>query len=169
MSLGPRSHCQGSWFSPAVTTVPVLSCRSQLWEPAPGSCQHERQRGRRAGARAHPHARGRPVLAGRHRRGPAGQADGQCWQRDHLHGQLHAAEAAAVREAQEAGQHDGHPPAPRPALPDPKEPHPEGLHQHRRVEVSFGLSCVACGGLFSDHWVGHWAWLECRVLAPPQP
>lgn len=104
--------------------------RFQLWEPTPSSCQHECQCSCRTSSRAHPYSRGSTVLAGSHRCRPAGQVNGQCWQRDHLYRQFHTAEAAAVWETQEAGGHNCHTAAPGSALPDSEEPHQEGMHQH---------------------------------------
>lgn len=123
-------HSNGCLFS---------RCRFQLWEPTPSSCQHECQCSCRARSRAHPYSRSSTVLAGSHWCRPAGQADGQRWQRNHLHCQFHAAEAAAVREAQEAGWYNCHAATPCSALPDSEEPHPEGLHKHRWMEISFML------------------------------
>lgn len=105
-------------------------CRFQLWEPTPSSCQHECQCSCGARPRAHPYSRSSTVLAGSHRCRPAGQAHGQCWQCNHLYRQFHTAEAAAVWETQEAGEHNRHTAAPGSALPDPEEPHQEGMHKH---------------------------------------
>lgn len=122
-----------------------LPCRFQLWESPPSSCQHECQCSCRACPRAHPHARGSSVLAGCHRCRQASQADGQCWQRHDIHGQLHAEEAAAVWQAEEAGHHHSHPSSPGAAVPHAEESHPEGVHQHRRMEISFSTAKRAFG------------------------
>lgn len=110
--------------------------RFQLWESPSGSCQHECQCSCRARPGAHPHAGGSSVLAGCHRCCQASQADGQRWQCHHLHGQLHAEETAAVWQAEEAGHHHSHPSSPGTAVPHAEESHPEGVHQHRRMEIS---------------------------------
>ncbi|KAL0967205.1 hypothetical protein UPYG_G00249150 [Umbra pygmaea] len=58
------------------------------------------------------------------------------WSSRPSHGELHPEEEAALHhQTQEAHEHGRHQASPRPALPHTQEPHPEGLHQYRRMET----------------------------------
>lgn len=122
--------------------------RRPRWKGRRGRRQSRAGRGG-LGPRAHTHPGGSAELAGGHRRRAAGKDDGKRrieWRcgarvgrgRAHLHGQFHAKEETALQlKAQETDHDHRHEAAAGAAVSHAQEPHPQGLHQHRGVEVSF--------------------------------